>query len=911
MPLSQAFDQTFAASRLEAMEQEESTRLTRLTENLPGSLYQYQVNPDGSYFFPFATRGISEVYEYSVKEILADAEKVFGRVHPDDLDKLKDSIQKSALSMQDWDIEYRVRLPSKGLCWLRGQAKPQRLDSGAILWHGYLSDITQEKKQADDLKRYQSQYRIAMEATQIGVWSWDIVTNEVTWSDEAYTLLGYKPQQFLVTLEHIHEKIMHPEDLKNFELSIFNNLENNERFQIHFRLKSANGEWLWIESRGRTTQFNEQGKPIYMMGTHTDITNIKNTEDALMEARQVSERAMQAKSDLLSTVSHEIRTPLSGIIGLSELSLEENDSERLKKTLRKIHHSSEQLLQILNDTLDYSKMEAGQLQRHNSPFNIKETIQDIINLFKPNALSKNLILESQIDSMPQLIENDELRLRQVLSNLLSNAIKFTPQGKVTIRVRIQQFSDSNIQLEFSVTDTGIGIAPQVQKQLFSAYSQADTHTAHHYGGTGLGLMISERLVKLLGGESIKLVSTLGKGSCFSFTLPFKQVDVCELLLPSNTNKPQCSKVMQGHLLVADDVATNREITQHLLISLGFKVTMVENGQQALDVALSEIFDLVFMDLNMPVMDGFTATKKIKQHKPQLPIIALTASAIEPIQAKLTAAGLDGCLTKPLKKQELCKKLSQWLPAANTISSTCEQNNQALIAEDSIKTEALNSEQLNVNLVVNNATVHSEAFDFNHGLTLFTGNEGIYIRLLHDFALELNTRYRLLGQRITALILQPKPLQADDWIKLHPETHTLKGTSANLGLKGVSNAATQIDDLLREGLQPTTHLLNSYQGALKQASSAIKIFTETYNQPAVLLPESTDTTLALTDNTAALSDLLNAIKANEFINELDLKQVAQQIPSRLASEWQGVADAIDQLDFTQAEQQLTALIAQIT
>lgn len=869
-------------SYLEATREEELSRLLLLTENLPGSVYQYQINPDGSSFFPFATHGISEIYGYSIEEIKANAEKAFERIHPDDLDKVTKSIQESASSMQDWHADYRVYLPSKELRWLHGQAKPQRLENGAILWSGYLSDITKEKKQAEDLQHYQSQYRIAMEATQIGIWSWNIITNEVIWSDEAYTLLGYEPQQFPTTFESIQDTIIHPEDLKNFKLSIFTNLEKNERLQVHFRLKSATGKWLWIESRGRTTQLDSKGKPIYMMGTHTDITNIKRTEDALMEARQIAERAVQTKSDLLSTVSHEIRTPLSGIIGLSELNLKESDPQRLQQALHKIYNSSERLLQILNDTLDYSKIEAGQLQPHNNSFNIEETIHDLIELFKPNAISKNLALEVQLGNIPKFIVSDELRLRQILSNLISNAIKFTQQGKIIISVHIQQFSDT--QLEFSISDTGIGIEPEVQAQLFSAYSQADTNTAHYYGGTGLGLMISARLVKLLGGEGIKLVSELGQGACFSFVLPFKKVGICEAHIPTIETKNTCSKVMQGYLLVADDVETNREIAQHILKSLGFAVAVAENGQQALNMAINEDFDLVFMDLSMPILDGFTATQRIKQHKPKLPIIALTASAIELIQSKLTAAGLDDYVSKPFKKQELCKKLTKWLPTATLKSSNCTHS------------------QINT----------PESFNFNSGLALFTGNENTYIYLLHEFSAELNGRYRLLGEKIEQLMAHPSHLKAIDWLALHSETHALKGTSANLGLNGLANVITELDNLLRQALEPSICLLTRYQEELNLAIKAIKDFTKEYAATAIPVANNNDKKAAIlpSNNSESLDELLRAIKANEFIDEIKLAQEAQKIPARLIHEWSAIANAVEQLNFALAEKQLITLIAKI-
>lgn len=708
----------------------ENARLARLTENLIGCLYQYQINADASAFFPFATQGIYEIYEYSATEIQADAEKVFSRIHPDDLERISASIQKSALTMQVWDEEYRVLLPSKGLCWIRGQAKPQRLENGATLWHGYLNDVTKFKK----------------------------------------------------------------------------------------------------------------------------------TEDALLAARQVAENATQVKSDLLSTVSHEIRTPLSGIIGLTEANLESSNPEQLKEVLSKIHRSSKQLLQILNDTLDFSKIEAGQLQCHNSVFDPTETISDLISLFKPNATNKGLQLEACIDNLPKLIESDELRLRQILSNLVSNAIKFTQQGKITVQASIQHTSATLLQLAFSVTDTGIGIAPKTQEKLFNAYSQAGLGTAQDYGGTGLGLVISERLVKLLGGSGIELESSLGRGACFSFVLPVKKA----------SNKSSCACIMEGHLLVADDDTINRELTQHILTSLNYTVVTAENGQEAVDKANNQVFDLVLMDLNMPVMDGFTATRQIKKQNPSLPVIALTAAAVDMIKEKLDAAGFNGYVTKPFERQALCKTLARWISSPKEEAPT---HNTKTTADD---------------------------FNFKQGLALFIGNESAYLHLLKDFSAELNDRYTTLGQAVDSLITQQSP-KPKDLIALHAETHALKGTSGNLGLKGLSQAAEALDDQLRQAIKPATQLAENYQDQLRLAKEAIKDFIANYT-PAQALP--------INENSMSLNSILNSVKANEFIDESILTQVATKIPASLMHKWLEITEAIEQLDFDLAEKKLTPLITKI-
>lgn len=342
--------------------------------------------------------------------------------------------------------------------------------------------------------------------------------------------------------------------------------------------------------------------------------------------------------------------------------------------------------------------------------------------------------------------------------------------------------------------------------------------------------------------------------------------------------------MQGYLLVVDDVEINRELTLHILMSLGFTVATAKNGQEALDMAISESFDLVLMDLNMPVMDGFMATQHIKQHKPNLPVIALTASTTDSIQAKLDAAGFDGYITKPFNEQELCKNITEWL--ANS--------------SDELTDSKVTSELANTIL------------DIDYGLTLFSGNEGVYIRLLDDFSAELSSRYLLLSQQIESLITQQKHLKQDGFFALHSETHALKGISSNLGLNGLAQAVTELDNLLRQGIEPSLDLLNNYQVQLNLAVKMITNFTEEYEVPAKKVINSThiDQTSLLAEDLVSLDSLLSSVKDNEFIDEVNLAQLANKIPTNLINEWLAIANAIDQLDFSLAEEELTSLIAKI-
>ncbi|MCF8256473.1 MAG: response regulator [Flavobacteriales bacterium] len=422
--------------------------------------------------------------------------------------------------------------------------------------------------------------------------------------------------------------------------------------------KDGNGYWVLTTL---TPIFGHDGEVEHIIAIDSNITDRKKAEDELLKAKLHAETLTRTKQEFLANLSHEIRTPMNAIVGIVQLLTDSELNSEQREYLRSIEFASDNLLNIINDVLDLSKLEAGQVVYESIPFNVKEVVTRTADIFRLKAKEKGLLLEtSHGPEVPATVTGDPTRLNQILANLISNALKFTENGTVKVNTRLMKDTGSGVVLEFAVSDSGIGIAPENQKKIFESFGQADSDTTRKFGGTGLGLTIIKRLAEDMDG-SVGLKSALGQGSVFTVTLPFTLEEA-----PTDGKDGQeqptadLDRLNGAHGLIAEDNELNRMVATRFLEAVGIVVACAVNGLEAVQMAADKDYDFILMDIQMPEIDGYEAARRIRSSGSRVPIIAMTAHAFSGEREKCIAAGMDSYLTKPVRRELLHSRIAEFI-----------------------------------------------------------------------------------------------------------------------------------------------------------------------------------------------------------------------------------------------------------
>ncbi|MGC9386098.1 MAG: ATP-binding protein [Hydrogenovibrio sp.] len=603
------------------------------------------------------SRSVHEVCGVSVSGLGNHKTGFFKRIHPNDVPLVEEALEMHLQTAWPFDVRFRFKTDAGTYVWLQsyGKALKNKATGQLERFVGSLTNISQRKYVEDMVHQREQLVEQIIDSLPISIYVKDDTgcfrffsrqTEKETGIDRAGAI--GKTDYEIFPIQQARLAVQQDQAV----------IREGRLILSEEARTLPTGETRWVmQGKGPIQIRQEDSTKIWLIGFSLDITERKRAEDMQRDAKIAAEEAVKAKSDFLSVMSHEIRTPLNSVIGTAQLLQDLILEEEPRHYIDMIRHSGEHLLQLINDILDFNKLEADKIELEAAPFDLMDLVKGVVNMNQLAAEKKNLALSVEwADDLPAYYLGDVARLRQILLNLVGNALKFTLKGQVSLRVR--PLSPQGIR--FDVSDTGIGIRSEQVDKLFSVFTQADASTTRQFGGTGLGLSISKKLVEIMGGR-IGVDSVYGEGSTFWFELPLAVTEapekVSEPLILNEALDPL-------NLLVAEDNLPNQLLIKAILTKQGHKVTLVENGREAVQAieAKDAMFDLVLMDMQMPEMDGLTATQKIRasnSHLAKVPIIALTANALSGDREKVMSAGMNDYLTKPIDMVQLKRLLMIW------------------------------------------------------------------------------------------------------------------------------------------------------------------------------------------------------------------------------------------------------------
>ncbi len=650
---------------------------------------------------------------------------------------------------------------------------------------GVAVDVTEARNVEKALRFERERLEMALAGGDLGTWDLNIQTGEATFDERFASLLSERLEDMTQSFE-AHSTRIHPEDKEFVRSSMQRHLDGlTPIYTAEYRLRQKNGDWLWIQSRGKLMQRDESGRPLRMLGTIADLSSLKKIEEQLVKAREMADMANRSKSEFLANMSHEIRTPLTSILGYADVLSSANVSAaEVAEGVATIRNAGSHLLTIINDVLDLSKIEAGKMTVERIPFSPLNLIREVLSLLQQTAQAKGIVLNARsMGPIPKTVVSDPVRIRQILMNLVGNALKFTEQGRVSVSVEfVPRSAHQSHGLIFEVKDTGIGMTQEQCAGLFEPFMQADASTSRQFGGTGLGLAICRRMAALLDGDIVAR-SERGVGSSFKVNIAIELTENIDMLdslsligenpVPMETAGEEIR--LNGRILLAEDNPVNRRLFEQILRNAGAIVDVAENGQVAVEKALHAMkrdssskefrrgYDVILMDMQMPVLDGYGATRQLRDRGYQGPIIALTAHALDEDRKKCIETGCSDVATKPIEKTRLISVCRRAIEAQTAV----------LCDEDSDPCADLSAASCQVD-----------------STALMNGLDG-------DFEL-LEELTNLFTQNAFELLTSmQESLQSRDRVTLERSAHSLKGAVSNFTTASAYEAALSVETFARD------------------------------------------------------------------------------------------------------------------
>jgi PAS domain S-box-containing protein len=636
--------------------------ISALATNLEGAMFRVRRGavPAIEYISP----GIKRIAGLDADKIVGTAPEALNIRHPDDYPEYLDTVKRAIAERRPYESQHRLKLHDGTIRWIleRGMASAYAEDGTPLVIDGFMFDVTERHRLTEELRERERQFA-TLAGNIDGVMFRARVGQPVIveyYSPGIERQVGI-PAHELIGKPSIGIQLMHADDKARYLRTMNVALTQRRSYEVEFRMALPNGRVIWILERGSATEFDAKGVPVIVEGFSIDISARKEAEEAIAAARDAAEAANRAKSEFLAMMTHEIRTPMNGVLGMTSVLLDSGLTQPQTRHAETIRESAEGLLRIINDVLDFSKLDAGALAIEAKAFDLHALFRHIEDVLAPKARAKGIAFGVGIDAVvPRFVRADAGRIRQVLFNLAGNAVKFTEAGFVAIRVSAREANGAQL-LDVRIADTGIGIAGDRIGRLFQSFEQADASISRRFGGTGLGLAISRKLVERMGGE-IGVESESGMGSTFWFEIPVDVAQNGEMALPvadtTAVDEAVAALKALGHdprVLVVEDNATNRVVATSFLNQYGIAHDVAVSGYEAIAAVKRQRYDVVLMDVHMPDMDGLEAARAIRalsSEAARVPIVALTANAFHDDIERCRAAGMNAHLGKPFRKEDL-------------------------------------------------------------------------------------------------------------------------------------------------------------------------------------------------------------------------------------------------------------------